>query len=56
VPGSSFFSRPELGRRLVRFAFCKTEEMLREAAQRLARVAELARSGREGRAGRAVRT
>src|SRR5438067_2191910 len=24
VPGSSFFSRPELGRRLVRFAFCKT--------------------------------
>jgi aminotransferase len=56
VPGSSFFSRPELGRRLVRFAFCKTEEMLREAAQRLARVAELARSGREGRAGRTVRT
>jgi len=31
VPGSSFFSRPELGRRLVRFAFCKTEEMLAEA-------------------------
>jgi aminotransferase len=56
VPGSSFFSRPELGRRLVRFAFCKTEEVLGEAAQRLARVAELARSGREGRAGRAVRT
>src|SRR5436190_9322215 len=38
VPGSSFFSRPELGRRLVRFAFCKTEEMLAEAARRLARV------------------
>jgi aspartate/methionine/tyrosine aminotransferase len=56
VPGSSFFSRPELGRRLVRFAFCKTEEMLGEAARRLARVAELARSGREGRAGRALRT
>src|SRR5207244_4001766 len=35
VPGSSFFSRPELGRRLVRFAFCKTEEMLAEAARRL---------------------
>jgi aminotransferase len=56
VPGSSFFSRPELGRRLVRFAFCKTEEMLGEAARRLARVAELARSGRAGRAGRGVRT
>jgi aspartate/methionine/tyrosine aminotransferase len=56
VPGSSFFSRPELGRRLVRFAFCKTEELLVEAAGRLARVTELARSGREGRAGRPVRT
>ena len=38
VPGSSFFSRPEAGRRLVRFAFCKTEELLREAAARLARL------------------
>ena len=56
VPGSSFFSRPELGRRLVRFAFCKTEEMLGEAARRLARVAELARAGRAGRGGRALRT
>jgi aminotransferase len=36
VPGSSFYGRPELGRRQVRFAFCKTVEMLREAAQRLA--------------------
>jgi aminotransferase len=44
VPGSSFFSRPELGRRLVRFAFCKTEELLVEAAGRLARVTEVARS------------
>jgi aminotransferase len=35
VPGSSFFSRPELGRHLVRFVFCKTEEVLEEAAQRL---------------------
>ena len=35
VPGSSFFSRPELGRQLVRFAFCKTEEQLREAGERL---------------------
>jgi aminotransferase len=38
VPGSSFFSRPELGRRLVRFAFCKTEDMLRDAVERLQRV------------------
>jgi aminotransferase len=35
VPGSSFFSRPALGRSLVRFAFCKTEDQLREAGQRL---------------------
>ena len=38
VPGSSFFSRPELGRKLVRFAFCKTEEQLREAGERLSRL------------------
>jgi aminotransferase len=35
VPGSSFFSRPEMGRKLVRFAFCKTEDQLREAGNRL---------------------
>src|SRR6266498_5813378 len=38
VPGSSFYSRPELGRRQVRFAFCKTEEMLRDAVGRLGKV------------------
>jgi aspartate/methionine/tyrosine aminotransferase len=38
VPGSSFFSRPEAGRRLVRFAFCKTLPLLHEAARRLAGV------------------
>jgi len=38
VPGSSFFSRPELGRKLVRFAFCKTEEQLSEAGERLGRI------------------
>src|SRR6266705_3125600 len=43
VPGSSFLSRPALGRRLVRFAFCKTEDMLHEAAGRLARVTDQAR-------------
>ena len=35
VPGSSFYSRPELGRTIVRFAFCKTMEMLEDAAGRL---------------------
>ena len=35
VPGSSFYSRPELGRSLVRFAFCKTDEMLQAAVGRL---------------------
>jgi len=35
VPGSSFFSTPDPARRLVRFAFCKREETLRQAAERL---------------------
>src|SRR3989442_444258 len=38
VPGSSFFSRPELGRGLVRFGFCKPEERRAEGARRPARV------------------
>jgi aminotransferase len=37
VPGSSFYSRPELGRTLVRFAFCKTEDTLQMAVGRLQR-------------------
>jgi aspartate/methionine/tyrosine aminotransferase len=37
VPGSSFFDRPELGRTLVRFAFCKTVPLLEEAVRRLVR-------------------
>jgi aminotransferase len=36
VPGSSFFSRPELGRTKVRFAFPKRLETLHAAAGRLA--------------------
>jgi len=36
VPGSSFFSPPELGRSLVRFAFCKQDEVLDAAVDRLA--------------------
>jgi aspartate/methionine/tyrosine aminotransferase len=35
VPGSSFFSRPEIGRHLVRFAFCKRLETLEAAGERL---------------------
>jgi len=37
VPGPSFFSRPEDGRALVRFCFCKKDETLEEAAGRLER-------------------
>lgn len=44
VPGSSFFSRPDRGRNLVRFAFCKRLETLEEAGQRLARFSETHRS------------
>jgi len=35
VPGSSFYSTNELGRGKIRFAFCKTEETLRRAVERL---------------------
>jgi aminotransferase len=38
VPGSSFYSRPELGRTKLRFAFPKRLETLRDAASRLARL------------------
>jgi L-glutamine---4-(methylsulfanyl)-2-oxobutanoate aminotransferase len=36
VPGSSFYSNPEQGRRLIRFSFSKRLDTLREAARRLA--------------------
>jgi aspartate/methionine/tyrosine aminotransferase len=39
VPGSSFYSRPELGRTKIRFAFPKRRETLEAAAGRLAAVA-----------------
>jgi len=38
VPGSSFFSRPQLGRTKLRFAFPKRIETLQAAAERLARI------------------
>lgn len=44
VPGSSFFRDPAQGRSLVRFAFCKTDDMLEEAGRRLATVGRAAAS------------
>jgi len=38
VPGSSFYHEPALGRKLVRFAFCKKLETLERAGERLANV------------------
>jgi len=38
VPGSSFYSRPELGASQVRFCFCKKDETLAAAAERLAKL------------------
>jgi aminotransferase len=38
VPGSSFYSHPQLGAHQVRFAFCKTDATLDEAARRLLRL------------------
>jgi aminotransferase len=46
VPGSSFFSDAALGRRLIRFAFCKTDPILEEAVRRLRAVRALSGSGR----------
>src|SRR5258705_13736681 len=44
VPGSSFYSRPELGRTKLRFAFPKRLETLRAAADRLAALAPATRA------------
>ena len=38
VPGSSFFRNPVDGHRLMRFAFCKTDETLSAAAERLSKL------------------
>ena len=37
VPGSSFYHDPADGRHMIRFAFCKTDDLLAEAAERLLR-------------------
>ena len=45
VPGSSFFrDGADQGRRLVRFVFCKTDDVLHEAARRLASLTSAATS------------
>jgi aminotransferase len=49
VPGSSFFSEPELGHNFIRFAFCKTDDMLVAAAERLARLKDGPTGGRADR-------
>lgn len=36
IPNAVFYDHPGAGRTLVRFAFCKKEAVLREAADRLA--------------------
>src|SRR6476646_11981155 len=38
VPGSSFYSQPALGAQQVRFCFCKKDETLNRAAERLAKL------------------
>jgi aminotransferase len=40
VPGSSFYHHRELGKSLIRFAFCKRIDTLKRAADRLAKVRE----------------
>lgn len=46
VPGSSFFSRPELGRKFVRFCFAKKQETLLAAKSRLQKLKDTVRLGR----------
>jgi aminotransferase len=38
VPASSFYAERDAARRMVRFAFCKTDDLLEEAGRRLAGV------------------
>ena len=45
VPGSSFFSEPARGSQLIRFAFCKTMDMLEEAVARLGAVQDWSQPG-----------
>jgi aminotransferase len=47
VPGSSFYRNPKDGAHLVRFCFCKKEETLRAAIDRLERVSRTGRRNRQ---------
>jgi len=38
VPGSSFYAHPELGRTKIRFCFPKTDDVLRDAGERLLKI------------------
>ena len=38
IPASAFYARPDAGRHLVRFAFCKTDAVLDEGLRRLAQL------------------
>jgi aminotransferase len=42
VPGSAFYSHPALGQQLIRFTFCKTQDVLEEAGRRLRKTRDLA--------------
>ena len=42
VPGSSFFSDPRAGKDIIRFTFCKKEETLRAAEERLNKIGQVA--------------
>ncbi|MGO9450319.1 MAG: pyridoxal phosphate-dependent aminotransferase [Candidatus Binataceae bacterium] len=46
VPGSSFYSRPELGRTKLRFTFSKSDETLAKAAERMRKLPEKAAARR----------
>ena len=39
VPGSSFYAHREMGSQMVRFCFCKLDETLEAAAERLRKLA-----------------
>ena len=41
VPGSSFYAHTELGRTKIRFCFPKTDDMLRDAGERLQKLRAL---------------
>jgi len=43
VPGSSFYAHPELGRTKIRFCFPKTDDVLRDAGERLLKLRAVAR-------------